>query len=181
MIMATYVNRQIYLQKLIHRRDNGEVKIITGTRRCGKSWLLKKVYHDYLVSQGVPKKNIIMVSFDVDEDITGEDLTNPMVLKRYLYSKIIDEDASYYVFLDEIQMVEGFERIVNGLNAHDNVDVYITGSNSKFLSSDINTIFRGRGDEVRVYPFSFKEFCTDRSDSINELWKEYYTPQIRNL
>ena len=99
MIMATYVNRQIYLQKLIHRRDNGEVKIITGTRRCGKSWLLKKVYHDYLVSQGVPKENIIMVSFDVDEDITGEDLTNPMVLKRYLYSKIIDEDASYYVFL----------------------------------------------------------------------------------
>ena len=98
-IMATYVNRQIYLQKLIHRRDNGEVKIITGTRRCGKSWLLKKVYHDYLVSQGVPKENIIMVSFDVDEDITGEDLTNPMVLKRYLYSKIIDEDASYYVFL----------------------------------------------------------------------------------
>lgn len=184
MIMATYVNRQIYLQKLIHRRDNGEVKIITGTRRCGKSWLLKKVYHDYLVSQGVPKKNIIMVSFDVDEDITGEDLTNPMVLKRYLYSKIIDEDASYYVFLDEIQMVEGFERIVNGLNAHDNVDVYITGSNSKFLSSDINTIFRGRGDEVRVYPFSFKEFCTDRSDSINELWKEYYTyggmPALRN-
>ena len=184
MIMATYVNRQIYLQKLIHRRDNGEVKIITGTRRCGKSWLLKKVYHDYLVSQGVPKENIIMVSFDVDEDITGEDLTNPMVLKRYLYSKIIDEDASYYVFLDEIQMVEGFERIVNGLNAHDNVDVYITGSNSKFLSSDINTIFRGRGDEVRVYPFSFKEFCTDRSESINELWKEYYTyggmPALRN-
>ena len=184
MIIATYVNIQIYLQKLIHRRDNGEVKIITGTRRCGKSWLLKKVYHDYLVSQGVPKKNIIMVSFDVDEDITGEDLTNPMVLKRYLYSKIIDEDASYYVFLDEIQMVEGFERIVNGLNAHDNVDVYITGSNSKFLSSDINTIFRGRGDEVRVYPFSFKEFCTDRSDSINELWKEYYTyggmPALRN-
>lgn len=89
-----------------------------------------------------------------------------------------------YVFLDEIQMVEGFERIVNGLNAHDNIDVYITGSNSKFLSSDINTIFRGRGDEVRVYPFSFKEFCTDRAEPINELWKEYYTyggmPALRN-
>ena len=173
--MEMYVKRQVYLQKLVNRRDNGEVKIITGTRRCGKSWLLKKVYHDYLISQGVPEKNIIMVSFDVDEDINGEDLTNPLALKKYLYSLILDENESYYVFLDEIQMVEGFERIVNGLNAHDNVDVYITGSNSKFLSSDINTIFRGRGDEVRVHPFSFKEFCTDRAEPINELWKEYYT------
>lgn len=182
--MATYVNRTIYLQKLINRRDNGEVKIITGTRRCGKSWLLKKVYFDYLVSQGVQKDHIISVSFDMDEDIDGQDLTEPMVLKKYLYSRIASEDENYYVFLDEIQMVEGFERIVNGLNAHDNVDVYITGSNSKFLSSDINTIFRGRGDEVRVYPFSFKEFCTDRTESVGELWKEYYTyggmPALRN-
>lgn len=182
--MTTYVNRTVYLQKLINRRDNGEVKIITGTRRCGKSWLLKKVYFDYLVSQGVPEDNIISVSFDIDEDIDGHDLTDPMVLKKYLYSRITTEDENYYVFLDEIQMVEGFERIVNGLNAHDNVDVYITGSNSKFLSSDINTIFRGRGDEVRVYPFSFKEFCTDRTEPISELWKEYYTyggmPALRN-
>lgn len=182
--MATYVNRTVYLQKLINRRDNGEVKIITGTRRCGKSWLLKKVYFDYLVKQGVQKDHIISVSFDMDEDVDGQDLTDPMVLKKYLYSKITTEDESYYVFLDEIQMVEGFERIVNGLNARDNVDVYITGSNSKFLSSDINTIFRGRGDEVRVYPFSFKEFCTDRTEPINELWKEYYTyggmPALRN-
>lgn len=182
--MAMYVNRQVYLQKLINRRDNGEVKIITGTRRCGKSWLLKKVYRDYLLGQGVPKENILMVSFDMDEDIDGQDLTDPMVLKKHLYSQITDEDANYYVFLDEIQMVEGFERIVNGLNAHDNVDVYITGSNSKFLSSDINTIFRGRGDEVRVYPFSFKEFCTDRTEPMSELWKEYYTyggmPALRN-
>lgn len=109
---------------------------------------------------------------------------NPIVLKRYLYSKIVNEDDDYYVFLDEIQMVEGFERIVNGLNARDNVDVYITGSNSEFLSNDINTIFRGRGDEVRGYPFSFKEFCTDRTESVSELWKEYYTyggmPALRN-
>lgn len=182
--MATFVNRQVYLQKLINRRDNGEVKIITGTRRCGKSWLLKKVYYAYLTSQGVPKDHILSVSFDVDEDLSGEDLTNPIVLKQYLYSRIVSEDESYYVFLDEIQMVEGFERIVNGLNAHDNVDVYITGSNSKFLSSDINTIFRGRGDEVRVYPFSFKEFCSGRAEPMNELWKEYYTyggmPALRN-
>lgn len=182
--MSTFVNRQVYLQKLINRRDNGEVKIITGTRRCGKSWLLKKVYYNYLVSQGVPKDHILSVSFDVDEDTTGEDLTDPMVLKRYLYSHIVSEDEPYYVFLDEIQMVEGFERIVNGLNARDNVDVYITGSNSKFLSSDINTIFRGRGDEVRVYPFSFREFCTGRTEPVSELWKEYYTyggmPALRN-
>ena len=184
MVMSTFVNRQVYLQKLINRRDNGEVKIITGTRRCGKSWLLKKVYYNYLVSQGVPKDHILSVSFDVDEDTTGEDLTDPMVLKRYLYSHIVSEDEPYYVFLDEIQMVEGFERIVNGLNARDNVDVYITGSNSKFLSSDINTIFRGRGDEVRVYPFSFREFCTGRTEPVSELWKEYYTyggmPALRN-
>ncbi len=182
--MTNYVNRQVYLQKLINRRDNGEVKIITGTRRCGKSWLLKKVYYDYLVSQGVKESDIITISFDIDEDIDGQDLTDPMTLKKYLYSRITDDNENYYVFLDEIQMVEGFERIVNGLNAHDNVDVYITGSNSKFLSSDINTIFRGRGDEVRVYPFSFKEFITDRQEPISDLWKEYYTyggmPALRN-
>lgn len=173
--MANYINRQVYLQKLIDRRRNGEIKIITGSRRCGKSWLLKKIYKDYLVSDGVPEENIIIVSFDTDEDVNGNDLTNPADLKKFLFSKIKDEEKDYYVFLDEIQMVEGFERIVNGLNARDNVDVYITGSNSKFLSSDINTILRGRGDEIRVYPFSFKEFSANRSEPISELWKEYYT------
>lgn len=173
--MANYINRQVYLQKLIARRGNGEIKIITGSRRCGKSWLLKKIYKDYLLSDGVPEENIIIVSFDIDEDVDGNDLTNPAALKKFLYSKIKDEEMDYYVFLDEIQIVEGFERIVNGLNARDNVDVYITGSNSKFLSSDINTIFRGRGDEIRVYPFSFKEFSANRSEAISELWKEYYT------
>lgn len=182
--MNTYIDRKIYLQKLINRRDNGEVKIITGTRRCGKSWLLKKVYYNYLIAQGVAEKNIICVSFDTDEDLFGEDLTDPIVLKRHLYSRITSDSEKYYVFLDEIQMVEGFERIVNGLNAHDNIDVYITGSNSKFISSDLNTIFRGRGDEVRVYPFSFKEFCIGRTEAVNDLWKEYYTyggmPALRN-
>lgn len=173
--MANYINRQVYLQKLIARRGNGEIKIVTGSRRCGKSWLLKKIYKDYLLSDGVPEENIIIVSFDTDEDVDGNDLTNPAALKKFLYSKIKDEEIDYYVFLDEIQMVEGFERIVNGLNARDNVDVYITGSNSKFLSSDINTILRGRGDEIRVYPFSFKEFSANRSEAISELWKEYYT------
>ncbi len=184
MVKDTYIDRPIYLQKLVNRRDNGEVKIITGTRRCGKSWLLKKVYYNYLISQGVADKNIIRVSFDTDEDLLGEDMTDPVVLKRYLYSQIVSDAENYYVFLDEIQLVDGFERIVNGLNAHDNVDVYITGSNSKFLSSDLNTIFRGRGDEVRVYPLSFKEFCIGRTETVGELWKEYYTyggmPALRN-
>lgn len=179
-----YIKREIYLKRLIDRRDNGEVKIITGPRRSGKSWLLKKIYRDYLLNDGVSDSNIIAVSFDMDDDASSLDLRAPEALKSYLYGKITSGTENYYVFLDEIQEVEGFERIVNGLNARDNVDVYITGSNSKFLSSDIHTIFRGRGDEVRVFPFSFKEFCTGRDESIGELWKEYYTyggmPALRN-
>lgn len=179
-----YIKREIYLKRLIDRRDNGEVKIITGPRRSGKSWLLKKIYRDFLLNDGVSDSNIIAVSFDMDDDTSSLDLRAPEALKSYLYGKITSETENYYVFLDEIQEVEGFERIVNGLNARDNVDVYITGSNSKFLSSDIHTIFRGRGDEVRVFPFSFKEFCTGRDENIGELWKEYYTyggmPALRN-
>lgn len=173
--MNQYINREIYLQKLINRRDNGEVKVITGSRRCGKSWLLSKIYTDWLIGQGVPKENIILVTFDTDDLEDTEDLTDPKNLKAYLRERITNENEPYYVFLDEVQEVEGFEKIVNGLNKRENVDVYITGSNSKFLSSDINTLFRGRGDEVRVYPLSFKEFCTNREESLNELWKEYYT------
>jgi hypothetical protein len=173
---TTYIKRETYLQKLIDRMDNGEVKIITGPRRCGKSWLLKRIFRDHLLSRGVPEQNIIIVSFDLDdeEEIYG-DLTERKALKEFLYSRIISASSNYYVILDEVQEVEGFEKIVNGLNAKDNVDVYITGSNSHFLSSDIRTIFRGRGDEVRVYPLSFKEFRSDRTEPVSELWKEYYT------
>lgn len=173
--MANYIQREDYLNKLIDRRNNDEVKIITGPRRCGKSWLLKKIYNDYLLQHGVGKDEIISVSFDIDDETSDVDLSNRESLKKYLYDRITDDDKRYYVFLDEVQEVDGFEKIVNGLNTKENVDVYITGSNSKFLSSDINTLFRGRGDEVRVNPFSFKEFCTDRSEPIAELWKEYYT------
>lgn len=173
--MANYIQREDYLNKLIARRDNDEVKIITGPRRCGKSWLLKKIYKDYLLQHGVVEDEIINVSFDMEDETSDVDLSNRETLKKYLYDRITDEDKRYYVFLDEVQEVGGFEKIVNGLNAKENVDVYITGSNSKFLSSDINTLFRGRGDEVRVNPFSFKEFCTDRDESVTELWKEYYT------
>lgn len=173
--MAQYIQRETYLQQLINRMDNGEVKIVTGPRRSGKSWLLNRIFKDYLLSKGVPEENIIIVSFDVDDEEENGDLTDRQALKSYLYSRITSEQAPYYIILDEVQEVEGFEKIVNGLNAKDNIDVYITGSNSHFLSSDIKTIFRGRGDEVRVHPFSFKEFCTNRTEPVSELWKEYYT------
>ena len=171
----TYIKRETYLQKLIDRMDNGEVKIITGPRRCGKSWLLKRIFKDHLLANGIPEENIIIVSFDLDDEEIYGDLTERSALKGFLYSRIISPDTNYYVILDEVQEVDGFEKIVNGLNAKDNVDVYITGSNSHFLSSDIRTIFRGRGDEVRVYPLSFKEFRSNRTEPVNELWKEYYT------
>ena len=178
-----YIKRDIYLNKLIARRDNGEVKVITGPRRSGKSWLLSHVYYDYLLEQGVPKDHIISLSFDQDDENMRDDLLDVKVLKAYLYGRIVD-DGNYYLMLDEIQEVVGFERLVNGLNAKSNVDIYVTGSNSHLLSSDINTLFRGRGDEVHVYPLSFGEFCMGRTESINELWKEYYTygglPGLRN-
>lgn len=172
----SYIKREVYLRKLIDRMDNGEVKIVTGPRRCGKSWLLKRIFKDYLLANGISEENIIIVSFDLeDEEELYGDLTERGALKSFLYSRINSSDTNYYVILDEVQEVAGFEKIVNGLNAKDNVDVYITGSNSRFLSSDVRTIFRGRGDEIRVYPLSFKEFCSNRTEPVNELWKEYYT------
>lgn len=173
--MKKYVKRDRYLQKLINRMNNGEIKVITGPRRCGKSWLLNKIFKDYLVSIGVDEDNIIMVSLDLDDEEDFGDLTDRKLLKSYIYDRIKSDDENYYIILDEVQEVEGFEKLVNGLNAKENVDVYITGSNSHFLSSDIRTIFRGRSDEVRVYPFSFKEFCENRDEPVSDLWKEYYT------
>ncbi len=169
------IERNIYLKKLIDRMHNGEVKIITGSRRCGKSWLLKKLFKSYLISHGVNEENIIIVSLDIEDEDSDEDFSNHDILKKYLYSRIKSSEENYYVFLDEIQEAENFEKLVNGLASKENVDVYITGSNSKFLSQDIKTIFRGRGDEIRVYPFSFSEFIQNRSENKTELWKEYYT------
>ncbi len=169
-----YIQRDIYLEKLIHRRDNGDVKIITGPRRCGKSWLLSHIYHDYLLENNVKEENIITVDFDKDDDKHDFDVLDHKAVKNYIYSRIKNEDENYYVFLDEIQELDNFERFVNGLNGHENVDVYVTGSNSRFLSKDINTIFRGRGDEIRVYPLSFREF-SQIYDNINVAWKLYYT------
>ena len=158
-----YIERKLYLQQLIDSRDNGEIKIVTGPRRSGKSWLLKKIYRDYLLSTGVKDDNIIVVSLDTDDEHWQEELTERATLKDYIYKQVKSTIYRYYIFLDEIQLVDGFEKLVNGLNAKDNFDVYITGSNSKFLSSDINTIFRGRGVEIRVFPLTFNEINANRS------------------
>lgn len=170
-----YIQRESYLKKLILRRDNGEVKIITGPRRCGKSWLLSHIYRDYLLENNVKEENIIMVDFDKDDDKHDFDVLDHQAVKRYIYSLIKNDEENYYVFLDEIQELDNFERLVNGLNGHDNIDVYITGSNSRFLSKDIRTIFRGRGDEIRVFPLSFREFCQIYPDNTHEAWKVYST------
>lgn len=173
--MKEYKDRPIYLQMILEYRHNSNVKIITGPRRCGKSWLLSRIYKNYLIEDGVPEENIIMVSFDLEDEDNKSELTDKDLLKTYLYERITDPNQQYYVFLDEIQEVDGFEKLVNGLNNKRNVDVYVTGSNAHMLSSDINTIFRGRGDEIRCNPYTFKEFCAGRNEPINELWKEYYT------
>ncbi len=170
-----YIHRDDYLNRLILRRDNGEVKIITGPRRCGKSWLLSHIYKDYLLSLGIPAENIIILDFDKDDGRHEFDILDYKEVRDYLYSRIQSEEATYYVFLDEIQELDNFERLVNGLNGRDNVDVYVTGSNSRFLSKDIRTVFRGRGDEIRVYPLSFREFCQNYPDNVREAWSQYYT------
>lgn len=183
--MEAYVKRDFYLNRLIVRRDNNMVKAVTGPRRAGKSFLLNPIFKDYLLEQGVPEDHIITISFDIEDDETPQELLDREKLKEYLYSRIVSKTEPYYVFLDEIQEVENFEKIVNGLNNRPNVDVYVTGSNSKFLSNDIITIFRGRSDEVNIMPLTFKEFCQDRQESVGELWKEYYTygglPALRKM
>ena len=173
--MPGYIQRDVYLQKLIDSRENGFAKVVTGPRRCGKSWLLTRLYKDYLIADGVPEEDIIIVSLDMDDENNQSELADKEKLKAYLYSKITDPKRMYYVMLDEIQEVKGFEKLVNGLRAKDNVDVYVTGSNAKLLSKDISTIFQDRGQEIRCNPFSFKEFCTGRTEPFSELWKEYYT------
>lgn len=180
------IARRKYLEKLISKKDNGLVKVITGIRRCGKSYLLFNIYKDYLKSMGVAEECIICLALDDDENIQYR---NPLELGKYIRSLTVDESKSYYVFLDEIQKVVtiqnpyiegaedkiGFVDVVLGLMKRDNIDVYVTGSNSKMLSSDILTEFRGRGDEIRVNPLSFEEFYNAYDGEKRDAWQEYYT------
>ena len=165
------IKRDYYLQKLIDRKENHLIKIITGIRRCGKSYLLNHIFKNYLLETGVNADHIIMVSLDDDDSESLLDVHN---LNTYIKSQIKDDDL-HYILLDEIQLVEGFESLLNGLLRKENLDVYVTGSNSKFLSSDIITEFRGRGDEIRVYPLSFSEFYSAYEGSKEDAWQEYYT------
>ncbi len=163
------IKRDIYLKKLINRQENGLIKIVTGIRRCGKSYLLDPIYKEYLLESGVGEDHIIKI--DLDERKNNKYL-NPDVLDEYIRSMIKDKDT-YYIILDEIQKVEDFESVLNGFLHINNLDIYVTGSNSKFLSSDIRTEFRGRGDEIRVFPLTFSEFATAYDGSIEEAWNEY--------
>lgn len=165
------IKRNMYLKRLTDREQNGLVKVITGIRRCGKSYLLNNIFYDYLKNQGVDDSHIIKISLDDDEN---EDLLLPKALSRHI-KKLIADNNTYYILLDEIQIAENFASILNGLLKLPNVDIYVTGSNSKFLSSDIVTEFRGRGDEVRILPLSFSEFMSAYNGSISDGWKDYYT------
>lgn len=165
------IKRDYYLQKLIDRENNGLIKIVTGIRRCGKSYLLNSIFHNYLLSKGVLENHIIQVALDSEENAP---LLQPMELTKYVRSKIVDSET-YYIILDEIQKCDHFVSILNGFLRLPNVDVYVTGSNSKFLSSDIVTEFRGRGDEIRMYPLSFSEYYSVYEGSVNKAWNDYYT------
>lgn len=165
------IRRDIYLNRLIERKENGLIKVITGIRRCGKSYLLFHIYYRYLLSLGVCPERIITISLD-DEDYT--EFRDSKKLNSYIKSKISD-DGIWYVFLDEVQFCHGFENVLNGLNRRENLDLYVTGSNSRFLSSDVLTEFRGRGDEVRVYPLSFAEYVSAYPGDRYSAWRDYYT------
>ena len=165
------IERNDYLNKLIVRKGNGLIKIITGIRRCGKSYMLNNLFYNHLIASGVKENHIIKLALDRAENIDYHDAKK---LNEYILSQIKDNDM-HYVLIDEIQLTEGFEFVLNGLLYEKNIDVYVTGSNSRFLSSDIITEFRGRGDEVRIYPLSFAEFVNAYDGDRYEAWNEYIT------
>lgn len=178
--MEKLIQRNRYLQKLIDRKENGLVKVITGIRRCGKSYLLFKLFYNYLIESGVREDHIITVALDDDENVRYRD---PAELSKYIRSRLTDKNGMYYILLDEVQYAISREEVkdqetvrlydvLNGLLRLDNTDIYVTGSNSKMLSKDVMTAFRGRGDTVEVYPLSFKEYYDyvggDKSDAYED-------------
>ncbi|WP_304230253.1 ATP-binding protein [Phascolarctobacterium succinatutens] len=163
------IKRDRYLDKLISKEHNGLIKVITGMRRCGKSYLIFTLFKKHLLSEGVDEDHIIEIAFDAFENKKYRD---PHVLYPYLKEQIKD-DAMYYVLLDEVQLLSEFESILNSLIRMKNVDVYVTGSNARFLSKDVITEFRGRGDEVHMYPLSFAEFMSVYQGTKQDGWNEY--------
>lgn len=165
------INRDLYLQKLIDRQHNGMIKVVTGVRRCGKSYLVFNLFCNYLKSKGVDDDHIIMVNL---EDRRNKKLRNPDALLEYIDGRFVDQQM-HYILLDEVQLVDEFEDVLNSYLSVPNADVYVTGSNARFLSKDVITEFRGRGDEVKVYPLSFAEFMTAYDGSIQQGLDEYMT------
>ena len=163
------IRRDIYLNKLISKKHNGLIKVVTGMRRCGKSYLLFNLFKECLVNEGVNENHIIEIAFDSFENRKYRD---PEVLFPYLMEKIADNEM-YYVLLDEVQMLDDFESVLNSLGRKKNLDVYVTGSNAKFLSKDIITEFRGRGDEVHMYPLTYSEFMSVYDGDKQEGWRDY--------
>ena len=165
------ISRNSYLNQLVAGQENGLIKIVTGIRRCGKSYLLFKLFHDYLISKGVKENHIVKIALD---DLMNEELREPHALLKHIRERIQDE-GMYYVLLDEIQLVPSFHEVLNSLLHVRNADVYVTGSNSKFLSKDVVTEFRGRGDEIHLHPLSFSEFMQGYQGDKWNGWREYYT------
>lgn len=176
------IKRDFYLNKLVNRKNNGLVKVITGIRRCGKSYLLNTIFYHYLLENGVDESHIIRFAFDSADDLylIGESLiqiekekrrVDPEKFMAYIRKQVKDKEM-HYLLLDEVQMLDCFESVLNGYLRNDNMDVYVTGSNAKFLSKDIITEFAGRGDEIHMYPLSFSEFMSvykgDKYEGLSE-------------
>lgn len=179
------IKRDFYLDKLIRKMNNGFIKVITGIRRCGKSYLLNTIFYNYLIESGVDEEHIIKFAFDSGDDLlkigedlldldilSGERLVDPKKFLDYIKDKTQTKDK-YYILLDEVQLLASFEQVLNGFLRQDNFDVYVTGSNSKFLSKDIITEFAGRGDEIHVMPFSFSEYMQTTSLDKEDAFAEY--------
>lgn len=161
--------REYYLNKLIRKKHNGLIKVVTGIRRCGKSYLLFSLFKNHLIENGVNEQHIIEIPFDSFE---YKKFRDPEVLYPYIKEQLVD-DEMYYILLDEVQLLGEFESVLNGLMRIKNVDVYVTGSNAKFLSKDIITEFRGRGDELHMHPLSFAEFMSEYNGNKYDAWNEY--------
>lgn len=172
------IERPVYLNELLRSRGNGSIKIVTGIRRCGKSYLLKTLFKDHLLNEGILADHIIIIDL---EDRAQAAFKNPDYLMNYVDKAMMDNET-YYILIDEIQEVDDFVSVLASLNLKDNIEIYVTGSNSKFLSKDVATEFRGRGDEIHMRPLSFSEFLTAYEGSDNEAWLDYYTfgglPQV---
>ena len=165
------IKRDIYLDRLIRREKNGLIKIVTGVRRCGKSYLLFNLFHSYLLDKGVKEDHIIEIALD---DRSNKELRDPDNMLDYVKTHIVDKDT-YYIILDEVQFLAEFEDVLNSFLHIRNADIYVTGSNSRFLSSDLVTEFRGRGDEIRIHPLSFREYSSVYEGSPDGAWDDYFT------